>query len=620
MNRLRFVVALTLALTGLLAWRTGLARPASTAQVATTRPTPTLLGFRPAVAIDPVPAMAWTAPDAAGSRIVAAVPADSPARPIGPAYAGDDGAPTMVSTGTGLLLVAARRDDDGSRLWSRRWESGSWRPAGPMPRAGRENHHPAVAAERTEAWVVWVSGEAASPEPGEPLFAARWDGRGWSDAEPLPPAPGEPMAPAIALDRHGRPAVVWAAGDGNDAEVWLSRRTGPGRWSAPVALSDNDVPDVQPSVARTDAGRLLVAWSTYTPVGYEVRATTERGGTFRAARTVAPAPASSPRAVAGSRGEVLWSRPRTDGGVHLQSARLRGRRSRQASDLTTLYNGRFDVALGANGAVVAAWQSPEGPRLATGSTDSNGHLWIQSAPAAPSRQVHALSSVPGGLSLPGTWRGFGDSITLGIEVDENLLETPVDGYTVPLSSHLSEFTNRSIVVINSGVGGEDTTDGLGRLAGLMVTDPKQYVLILSGANDIAVLVDTATITQNLTGMVRQVTAAGCLPLLGSLTPRREGAFLGGLNERINEINSLLPAMTTFEGALLVDTHAWLFGHPDFYSDHIHPNQMGYDALAEGWFRGIAPLLTRLIEEEDTERDIDRARLFEPRARSFHLRQ
>ncbi len=564
--------------------------------------------------------MAWTARRGEGSRVVAAVPADAPPRTVGPAYAGDDGAPAMVSTGTGLLLVAARRNGNGSNLWSRQWESGAWRQAGRMPSAGRENHHPAVAADNNLAWVVWVSGETAAPQAGDPLFVARWNGREWSDPESLPAAPGEPMAPVIALDRNGRPAVVWAAGDGNDAEVWISRRTGAGRWSVPVALSDNDVPDIQPSIARTGAGSLLVAWSTYTPGGYQVSASSERGSTFRSRRTVAPAPASSPMVIGGSYGEVLWSRPRPDGGSRLRSVSLGGRGSRQRRDLLTIYNSRYDVALGTDGAVMAAWQSPDGLRAASGSTDSGGRVWIRAAPADPATPVTASLSVPGGLSLPGTWRGFGDSITLGVEVDENLFETPVDGYTVPLSSHLSEFTNHSIVVINSGVGGEDTAAGLGRLAGLMATAPKQYVLILSGANDIAVLVDTATIIQNLTGMVRQVRLAGCLPLLGTLTPRREGGFVSGLNDRINEINASLLGIATFEGALFVDLHASLINHPDFYSDLIHPNQAGYDALAEGWFRSIAPLLTRLFEKEDTERDVDRARLFEPRARSVHGQQ
>lgn len=468
--------------------------------------------------------------------------------------------------------------------------------------------------------MVWVAGETAAPQPGDPLYAASWDGRRWSDPERLPPAPGEPMAPAIALDRLGRPVVVWAAGDGNDAEVWMSRRLAAARWSKPIALSDNDVPDIQPSIARTATGRLLVAWSTYTPVGYEIRASGERGGTFAAPRKLAPAPATSPKVVGGGLGEVFWARPEPDGRSQLQSITFDGRRGSGAVDLTTLYNGRFDVTLGTDGTTLAAWQSPSGPARAAGSTDAAGRLRLQAPQGGTVNKASSRTTIPGSISLPGTWRGFGDSITLGVEVDEDLIETPVDGYTVPLGSYLSSFTGYNIVVINSGVGGELTTDALGRLAGLMIIDPKQYVLILSGANDIAVLVDTATITQNLAGMVRAVTAAGCLPLLGNLPPRAEGAFVSGLNDHIVAVNSLLPAMAALNGAVLVDLHSALLFHGDLYSDVIHPNQLGYDVMAEAWFRGIGPLLARLMEGEDTEFDIGRARWLESRPRPNRLAQ
>ena len=621
-SRLRIVVALTLAAGGLLfSGTSGMAKPLTPGQLpGVGAGSPSVLGLRPAVAMRPLPALAWTARHATGYRVVAAVPASDAPHLVGPERSGNDGAPTLVSTHHGLLLLAARRDDTGSHLWGRRWEAGSWHRAGRAPSAARENHHPAATATDQGAWVVWVAGEQAAPQPGDPLYAASWDGRRWSEPERLSPAPGEPMAPAIAVDKLGRPVVVWAAGDGNDAEIWMSRRMAAGRWSTPIALSDNDVPDIEPSIARTASGRLLVAWSTYTPVGYQIRASRERGGTFAAPQTLAAAPATSPKVVAGGPSEVYWSRPQPDGQSRLQSATFDGRRTSGAVDLATLYNGRFDIAVGSDGEALAAWQSPAGPAQAAGARDAAGRLRLQALQGGTVNKSSASTAIPGGISLPGTWRGFGDSITLGVEVDENLFETPVDGYTVPLGGYLSSFTGHNIVVINSGVGGEKTVDGLGRLAGLMAIDPKQFVLILSGANDIAVLVDTATITQNLTGMLQLVKAAGCLPLLGNLTPRREGGFVGGLNDRIEMVNNLLPAIATANGAVLVDLHSALLFHGDLYSDLIHPNQLGYDVLAAAWFRGIGPLLAGLIEGEDIERDVGRAGLLESRPRTIDLDQ
>ncbi|HJO04477.1 MAG TPA: GDSL-type esterase/lipase family protein [Acidobacteriota bacterium] len=621
MNRLRFVVALALAVGGLLSSHTnGLAHTAAIRPQQQSGMDSPVLGLRPAVVMDPLPAMAWTVRHEAGHRVVAAVPAGDAPRVVGPTYAGNDGAPALVSTQRGLLLVAARRDDEGSHLWSRRWGSGSWSRVERVPGTGPENHHPAAAANNEVAWVVWVAGQTAAPRPGDPLVAARWDGLQWSSPERLPTAPGEPMAPAIALDKLGRPTVVWAAGDGNDAEVWLSRRTGAGRWSEPRALTDNDVPDIQPSIARTATGRLLAAWSTFTPIGYEIRASIERGGRFTRPRSLAPAPANSPKVVEGGREEVLWSIPMVTGESRLRSATFGGRRGRRAIDLATLYNGRFDASLGPDGAALAIWQSPTGPARIPGSTDDAGRLRLDVPSLETVAPVSAHSTVPGGLSIPGTWRSLGDSITEGVLVDENMVITPTDGFTVPLGNYLSSFSDRLVVVANNGVGGEETVEGLARLAALMAIDPRRYVTLLMGANDVGVLVDTATIVTNLTAMVRLVTGAGCLPLLGKLTPRREAAFIGGINPRINEVNARLPAMAAAEGALLVDLHSILFNKYELYSDFVHPNQRGYDLIAATWFRAIAPLWKRIIEAEDTENDIDRDGLVRPRSRLIDLDQ
>lgn len=560
----------------------------------------------PAVASGRVPATAWAATGPAGTnRIYAAVPAGAPGVPIGPPRRGNDGAPTMVARGDEFIVVASRRSTNGARLWSQRWSSGRWLQARMIEPTAIDNHHPALASGNGQVWLTWV---ASDPQwPHETVYAARWTGAGWSTAEALPATIGTPMAPSIATDSRGRPAVVWAASDGTDAEIWFSRRR-QGSWSLPVGVSDNQEPDILPHIAFVDS-RPVVAWAESGAAGYlPVVATGRRaGGDWSAPHRLSLQPGSSPKVFAALSGPgVVWTAHRSGQTVLVASTRASAGWS-PATELTRTHSGRLAAATSSRrGTLTLAWPerdravTAEARELDTGRGAGAESRFRLQAPE-PTAAVGPSPNKPRTPTLTGKYRAFGDSITLGlIRVDGEISILP--GYPVALAGLLSGLLGRTVTVENRGFGGELTSEGVGRLNGLMATAPTAYTFLLEGSNDVANLIDAATTAANLVRMVDTVKGAGSLPIISTVLPRTDGNFKGGLNPRIDALNAALLESLGARRAVRVDQHAVFFKQASLYSDQLHPNEAGYDVMAEVWFRGIRPILQQLLADEETDTD------------------
>jgi hypothetical protein len=56
-----------------------------------------------------------------------------------------------------------------------------------------------------------------------------------------------------------------------------------------------------------------------------------------------------------------------------------------------------------------------------------------------------------------------------------------------------------------------------------------------------------------------------------------------------EMNGLITAMAAQEGALVADLHAAFMSTgdtSDLFSDHVHPNQRGYELMSQTWFDAL----------------------------------
>src|SRR6185503_17183373 len=108
---------------------------------------------------------------------------------------------------------------------------------------------------------------------------------------------------------------------------------------------------------------------------------------------------------------------------------------------------------------------------------------------------------------------FGDSITRGQG------DGPESGFIPPgLAGYPGRLqTMLGVPVINAGVPGEDTQEGIARLPGVLAAHDEDYVIILQGALDL----ESRRLEQaerNLEAMVALAQEHGAEVLIGTLTP------------------------------------------------------------------------------------------------------
>ncbi len=154
---------------------------------------------------------------------------------------------------------------------------------------------------------------------------------------------------------------------------------------------------------------------------------------------------------------------------------------------------------------------------------------------------------------------FGDSLTSGVGAKEE------ESYPAVLARLLG------CRVVNGGVAGEVTREGLARLPELLRSHRPQMVILCFGGNDMLRKLSHAEITRNLSEMIRAVRQAEAdVILLGVPQP---GLLLRApsLYQEIAEEFGLV-----YEGKIVPK----ILSTPSLKSDLIHPNACGYKRLAE----------------------------------------
>jgi lysophospholipase L1-like esterase len=154
---------------------------------------------------------------------------------------------------------------------------------------------------------------------------------------------------------------------------------------------------------------------------------------------------------------------------------------------------------------------------------------------------------------------FGDSLTAGKGVIED------EAYPARLAQMLG------LRVVNAGVSGETTTQGLNRLPDVLAEHQPDLVILFEGGNDILRNQDLRKTKANLDAMIEMVKQQGADVVLVAVP--KKGLFSGAASfySELAEQHDL---------PLQADIVSKLLRQPSMKSDAVHFNRQGYKEVAE----------------------------------------
>ena len=165
----------------------------------------------------------------------------------------------------------------------------------------------------------------------------------------------------------------------------------------------------------------------------------------------------------------------------------------------------------------------------------------------------------GALTADAVILAFGDSLTSGVGARKNKNYPAV----------LAQLTG--LQVINAGIAGETTAQGLERLSQVLDQSSPDLVILIEGGNDILRGLNLAQAKSNLRDMVVLIKQRNIdLVLIG--VPKKS-LFLS-VHPMYKELATELDLV--FDGKLLAE----LQGTAALKSDIVHFNEMGYQKMAE----------------------------------------
>jgi lysophospholipase L1-like esterase len=243
------------------------------------------------------------------------------------------------------------------------------------------------------------------------------------------------------------------------------------------------------------------------------------------------------------------------------------------------------------------------------------------------------SDIQGPVGIGDYYVAFGDSLTSGFADDillDNIsqdLRNVSRGYTPILNDLLTADKGYPHTVVNKGVGGEDSGEGLARVQSVIDSHPEaNYFLILFGTNDshgtlpvpsglknencspkpscAELLIPgddgyEGSFLDNMQQIIDAVTGSGKMPFLAKVpialgpcstcTPFSDPES-APRNALIRDYNIVIDALAEANGLgtapIDPDFYAYFSANQDEFADNLHPDGFGYQSMAVLWFDAL----------------------------------
>ncbi len=137
-------------------------------------------------------------------------------------------------------------------------------------------------------------------------------------------------------------------------------------------------------------------------------------------------------------------------------------------------------------------------------------------------------------------------------------------------------------IVNMGVPGETTGDGLKRLDSVITLKPSVVILLLGGNDYLRRVPQDETFT-NLATIIERLQADGVAVLLIGV---RGGVLRDYFAERYEDLAE------EYETAYVHDVLDDTLGVPKYMDDRVHPNDAGYRVIAERVYPVLAEMIKR----------------------------
>jgi acyl-CoA thioesterase-1 len=176
---------------------------------------------------------------------------------------------------------------------------------------------------------------------------------------------------------------------------------------------------------------------------------------------------------------------------------------------------------------------------------------------------------------------FGDSLTAGLGI-ESTASYPAD------LQRLLDTAGYHYRVVNEGVSGDTTKDGLERMGSVLAHKP-QIVVLEFGGNDGLRGLPVSVAQQNMASMIQRLQHSGAkVALAGISLPPQYG------NDYIARFDSMFPALAKqFHVPLLPFILEDVYGvEGDIQSDGVHPTAQGAKQVATNVENLIQPMLKK----------------------------
>lgn len=160
----------------------------------------------------------------------------------------------------------------------------------------------------------------------------------------------------------------------------------------------------------------------------------------------------------------------------------------------------------------------------------------------------------------------------------------VEGVGAPPGSDFPSVLSRrlGVPILNRGISGDTSETALLRLSRDVLEEDPKIVIVLIGGNDVLRRIPPEETVRNVREIIRSIHEHGAAVILAGV---RGGFF-------VDALKSNFQAIAEDTGSLYVpDVLQGLLGNSRFMSDAIHPNALGYEAIAEK----MEPALRRLLE-------------------------